>query len=464
MNQIDNHDRGLEADRERLDLRSHLSAVTRFWRSLVALTLLGVVIAGGYSVLAQPTYQSNTTYFVATSADRTNTALQADEFAQRRINSYVGVINSDRLAEVVLNDTGLPLTVADIEQMVSATADPETVLLTVTVTDISAQRAQVVAESISKNLDATIGSLDNRRTSTEVEIRTISGPSLLPYPVTPRTRLNLAIGLLLGLSLGVAQALIRQQLDPTFRSRNQLEKSSGVPVLGWLPFDRTAKASPILASLADHSRRAETFRQLRTNLRFVDAASPIEVLTVTSAVEGEGKTTTATNLALSFAHAGRRTLLLDGDLRKPKLARYLDLEGSAGVTNVLIGDAELADVVQDFGEHGLQVLASGPIPPNPSELLGSVSMEKLIQQARITYDLVIIDTPPLLPVTDAAVTATSSDGVLLVVRYGRTRIDQVLQSIASLRSVDARVLGTVVSMTKETRRQRRSSYYVSETP
>jgi tyrosine-protein kinase len=442
-----------------LDLRGHVSALRRFWRSVVLCTLLGIAIAVVLSWTAQPTYQSDMTFFVASSADRSNTPLQADEFAQRRINSYVGVINSERLAEAIVGDTGLNLTSAEITQMISAAADPETVLLHVTVTDVSADRSLIVARSIAGNLDKLIGELDNRGAQNAVQLRVISGPTLNPDPVTPRKKLNVALGFLIGLGVGIAQALLRRQIDTSVRSREQLIAATGLPTLGHLQFEASARSAPILLPQASRSRRAEAFRQLRTNLRFVDAASPVEVLVVTSSREGEGKSSSAANLAQSFAESGRKVLLIDADLRKPKLARYLDLEGSAGLTSVLIGEVDLDHVVQNWGPDGLQVLASGPIPPNPSELLGSAAMERAVRDARAKYELVIIDTPPLLPVTDAAVTSVLADGVILMVRYGKTARDEIRQSLDSLASVDARVLGTVLFLPPRGRADKLPTYY-----
>lgn len=446
-----------------MDLRNHATAISRFWRSVVLLTVLGVGLGVAFTFVAIPKYQTTTTFFVATSLSGNNSALSSDQFAQARVNSYLGVIQSEHFAQVILKDTGLPLATTDISHMISATVDPQTVLITVNVTDPSQARSLVVARSVAKNLDAEIGSLDNRKTNL-VTLRVISGPTLSPFPVSPRKKLDVAIGFLLGLGVGIAQALLRHQLDTSFRSREHLAQTTGVPTLSVIHFDRAAKTGPVMIPGGDHSRRAESFRQLRTNLRFADATSLVEIMVVTSAFEGEGKSTTAANLALSFAEAGRRVLLIDGDLRKPKLSRYLDLEGEAGLTSVLIGDASVEDVVQEWGQHGLDVLTSGPIPPNPSELLGSGAMEKLVRHLRSTYDLVIIDTPPLLPVADAAVTAAQADGVLLVVHYGKARIDRVMEALDSLNSVEARVLGTVLNMAPITRSDKRPAYYDKQPP
>ncbi|HET9648796.1 MAG TPA: polysaccharide biosynthesis tyrosine autokinase [Microlunatus sp.] len=447
-----------DAHRPSLDLRTHVHALRRFWKSVALCTLAGLLIAIGISLLVPPKYEARTTFFVATQTSAGNSPLQADEFAQRRINSYVGVINSERLAKVVIDDTGLPLAATELNDMISASVDPDTVLMTVAVRDVSADRSLIISQSIAKNLDNLIGELDNRGNQNAVELRVISGPTLNPAPVEPRWKLNLALGLLIGLGIGVAQALLRQQFDTTYRSRDQLVDGTGLPLLGSVGFDPAAKRSPILLPTETRSRRAEATRQLRTNLRYFDAESAVEVLVITSSVEGEGKTTTAANLAQAFAEAGRKTLLVDGDLRKPKLERYLDLESSAGLTSILIGEAQLSEIVQPWGPSGLDVLACGPIPPNPSELLGGSAMERFLTDARTAYDIVIVDTPPLLPVTDAAVTAAVADGVILVVRHGRTRRDQVDDALDALGSVDARVLGTVLSMVPTGRSDRLPTY------
>lgn len=446
------------ADGAVLDLRTHLRALRRYWKSILVWVVVGVAIAAGASWLTQPKYETSTTYFVATQSSAGSSALQADEFAQRRINSYLGVINSERLAKIVVDDTGLPLTPTDVSSMISASVDPDTVLMTISVRDISPDRSGIISRSIAKNLDTLIGELDNRGKQNAVELRVISGPTLVPGAVEPRWKLNLAIGLLLGLGIGIAQALLRHQFDASFRDRDQLARATGLPILGTIGFDSGAKRTPVLSSADAHSRRAEEIRQLRTNLRYFGADARVQVLIITSSLEGEGKTTTAANLAEAFAESGHKTLLVDADLRRPKLERYLDLEGAVGLTTVLIGDSKPSEVIQSWGQSGLDVLASGPIPPNPSELLGGGAMERFVVDARARYEIVIIDTPPLLPVTDAAVTAAVADGVMLVVRHGKTRPNQVADALAALASVNARTLGSVLSMVPRTRSDRRQTY------
>jgi capsular exopolysaccharide synthesis family protein len=251
---------------------------------------------------------------------------------------------------------------------------------------------------------------------------------------------------MLGLMVGTGVALFRVLLDRTVRTAEGLREDTEVPVLGNIPYETRFKKGPELVTHAK-TIQAEAFRQLRTNLQFVDAEKPVGVLVVTSALPKEGKSTISTNLAISFSEAGKDVVLVDADMRRPKVADYLGLEGSVGLTNVLVGQAAIDDVLQYWGGTGLRVLPSGSSPPNPSELLGSPSMDDLIEELRSRFDLVVIDAPPLLPVTDAVIASTRADGAVLVCRYGKTRRGDVERGVEALRAVDTRVLGTILNCT-----------------
>jgi tyrosine-protein kinase len=196
-----------------------------------------------------------------------------------------------------------------------------------------------------------------------------------------------------------------------------------------------------------HARGAawDTFRILRTNLQWVDVNQDSHVITVTSPLHSEGKTTTATNLAVAFAQAGHQVLLIDADLRHPGLNNYLESGDAAGLTAVLIEGVGLEDAVRQGPMPNLGILPSGGLPPNPSELLQSSAMVNVLAHAHKTYDKVIIDSPPLLPVADAAVLAAQSDGALLVSRYGKTTRDQLRRSVERLAAVDANLVGAVLN-------------------
>ena len=431
-----------------MDLHGYVQAVRKYWWLVLLMTGLCVGASIVLTYTATPQYESSVTFFVSTSANADGTALQADQYAQRRVNSYVGLLTSEKLAQSVIDNAHLDMTVSEVTGSIAAAADLNTVLLTATVTNSSPERSLAIATAISTQFGQMVAQLDNHGSpeNANVVLNVVSGPTLNPVPVSPRKTLNIGLGVLLGLALGLAAAILREVLDNTVRSPQVLRTMSEAPVLGVIAADRGSKKSPLIVDNHARSVRAEAFRQLRTNLQFIDAARPVGVLVVTSSIANEGKSTTAINLAVSFSDSGRRVLLIEADLRRPRVAEYLDLEGAVGLTNVLVGQAAIDDVLQPWGRGGLTVLPSGTIPPNPSELMGSPLMAELIIQLRKSFDMIIIDTPPVLPVTDAAVASRLVDGVVLVVRYGKTTRNQVSTALRSLTAVDARVLGTVLTM------------------
>ena len=211
-------------------------------------------------------------------------------------------------------------------------------------------------------------------------------------------------------------------------------------------------SSPLVIYGDPQAPLAEAFRQLRTNVQFMDVDTEHKVILVTSASSGEGKSTTVCNLGLALAEAGTSVLIIDADLRRPSVARCLGVDGSIGLTNVLVNRVPVERAVQPLAP-ALDVLPSGLLPPNPSELLGSERMVNLLLALRGSYDVILIDTSPLLPVTDAAVLAPRADGVLVVVRHGRTTVQDLQSARSALDAVSARVLGSVLTMAAHTGKQ-----------
>lgn len=437
------------ADGGVVDLHGYVKAVRKYWWLVALTTLIGVGLGVAATATANPKYESAVSFFVSTPPTADGTALQADQYAQRRVNSYVGLLTSERLAKQIIAGGGIDLTPAQVSASIVASADLNTVLLSATVTDTSADRSLAIAAALSTEFSELVDQLDNHGSPQDanVVLNVISGPTLNPTPVSPRPTLNIGLGLIVGLGLGLALAILRQMMDTTIRQPQALQALTDLPVLGVIATDRAARKSPLIVDTNDRSIRAEAFRQLRTNLQFTDAARPVRVLVVTSSIAEEGKSSTSANLALTFAAFGRRVLLIEADLRRPKIADYLGIEGEVGLTNVLAGQVAIDDVLQPWGDSGLTVLPSGTIPPNPSELLGGDSMVELLERLRGQFDMIVIDTPPLLPVTDGAIAAKLADGVILVVRYGKANRNQVTTALRTLRAVDARVLGTTLTMT-----------------
>lgn len=196
---------------------------------------------------------------------------------------------------------------------------------------------------------------------------------------------------------------------------------------------------------------SEAYRTLRTNIQFSSVDQPVKTLMVTSSMMSEGKTTTLTNLAETFAQAGSRVIIVDADLRRPRVHQVFEVSNQQGLTNVLAGQVGLKDVVKVAGSQ-INILTSGPIPPNPSELLGSTKMKELVQVLSDHYDIVLIDTPPVNVVTDAAVLSTLVDGVILAIASGKTEIEAGKRALKSLEAVNANVIGTVMTMVPVTKK------------
>nr|PZN11336.1 MAG: capsular biosynthesis protein [Caldicoprobacter oshimai] len=190
---------------------------------------------------------------------------------------------------------------------------------------------------------------------------------------------------------------------------------------------------------------AEAYRILRTNIEFSSTDRKIKVILVTSSGPAEGKSTTAANTAIAMADANRRVLLIDCDLRKPAIHRMFGLVNIKGLTNILVEGIEYSDITNVTDVENLEIITSGPKPPNPAELLGSRRMKEFLDRVREDYDVVIIDAPPVLPVTDAAVLSQYVDGVILVAGYGVTTFEAAAQAKASLQKVNARILGVVLN-------------------
>jgi tyrosine-protein kinase Etk/Wzc len=284
-------------------------------------------------------------------------------------------------------------------------------------------------------------------------VRLVDSATLPGFAVSPNRRRAILFASFLGLALGIALAIGIERLDDSVKSPDELMKRFQLPVLGQIPAIRVTKkkfneALPInrLVSHVDpRSVVAEAYRSLRTNLAFARAQSRLRTIVLTSPGPADGKSTTAANLAITFAQQGQNTLLVDADLRRAVLDKTFSIPRKPGLTELIVGIATFDDAVHVTSVENLSVMGSGQLPPNPSELLGSERMREVLAQACGRFDVVLFDSPPLLAVTDAAVLSTIVDGVILVVRTGSTTRDSVQRAVAQLRNVHSRVLGAVLN-------------------
>ncbi len=430
-----------------MDLRDYLRVLRRGWALILAFVLVGIALGVGLTLATTKVYQASTQVFVAsTSSDTTADAAQGNTFTQARVQSYVSIATSPGVTRAVIKALGLHLSDQQLAAKISADAPLNTVLINLHVTDHDPAQAARLANQVADRFNYYVERTDNNQASGKplVELTTIHPAAVPSAPVTPNKVLNLGLGLILGLLVGIGVAVLREVLDNTMKGPEDFEEL-GLPVLAYVPFDKRTSSTPIAFRSDLHGARSEAFRQLRTNLQFVDVDHPPRIIAVTSAISGEGKTTSAINLAAALAEAGSRVCLIEADLRRPSIAKALGLVGDVGFTTVVIGKAPVETVLQNAGRN-LSVLTSGPIPPNPSELLLSRHSKQVIAEIATKVDYTIIDTPPLLPVTDGAEIATIADATLLVHRAAKTSRDQAVRSIAALDKVGRRPVGVILNM------------------
>ena len=435
-----------------MELKEYVRILHKSWILILSCILLGLAGGAITSILATPKYVASTQLYVSVQAAAgaaTGDLVQGTSYARQAVISYVDVVNSAIVLDEVIAELKLDMTAAQLAQAVTSSSPPDTVLLNITVTDSDPAMAAELANSVGSNFSRiVVEKLEKSGVDSvsPVKIETIQ-PALLPTsPASPKPPLNLAIGLLLGLALGLGVAVLRGILDTRIHSLHDIALVTDKPMLGGITFDPEAASRPLIVHADPRNPRAESFRSLRTNLQFVNVGDGPRSFVVTSSVPGEGKSTTTANLAIAIAETGTSVALIDGDLRLPRIADYMGIEGGVGLTDVLIGRAELADVMQKWGKGQLYVLPSGRTPPNPSELLGSAAMTEMLAQIIEQFDVVLIDAPPLLLVTDAAVLSKLTGGALLVAASGRVKRQELAAAVRALDSVGSKLFGLIVTM------------------
>lgn len=439
-----------------MELRDYLRVIRTYWRGVIVVIAVCVIAAAGYTLSEHKVYAANSTGFVTT-GQNTNPALASvnDQLAQSRATSYVDVATSRAVAQEVIANLGLHEDPATLVGNISVTQPLNTVLLQITAKASSPLAAQQLADAWVKALATQVSDIEDPNHTNAAgipKVLPIDNAELPKSPVSPKPTRNILLGLLAGLLLALGYAVLRGTLDRRIHTAAAIEKR-GVSVAGLVPTARALQHSPgerlQIVTEEEHVRdgsiaAAEAFRKLRTSLTYMNVDEPPRVIVVTSPNAGDGKSTVAANLAAAVAQTGQQVILIDGDLRRPSVASGFGLVEGTGVTSVLSGRISVMDAVQPTDAHGLRIMAAGPTPPNPSELLGSKAMSNLIERFSSDH-LVIIDAPPLLPVTDAAVLSSKADGVLLVISSAKTMDNELDAALDALQAVGGRTLGVVLN-------------------
>jgi capsular exopolysaccharide synthesis family protein len=428
--------------------RTVLSALRAGWWLIAFGALVGGLVAVAVSITMTPMYTATTQLFVSTTGTGSASEIyQGGQFSQQRVASYAQLLEGEELSARVVDSLQLALRPEELADKIEATTVPNTVLLSVSVTDASPEMAHDLAAAVGTEFIDMVEELETSGDSGSSPVRvTVSQrPEVPDEPSSPQTPRNIVVGALAGLLAGAALAVARARLDRSVKDPEDAAGLANAPVIGSVPRDAVLTAEHTI-DRSPGSGVAESFRQLRNNLQFLSVDEPPKVIMVSSAVADEGKTTLAVNLALALTDAGRSVTLVEADLRRPKVTRYLGMVSGAGLTNVLAGTADLDDVTQQYGKRDLVVLAAGPTPPNPGELLASSQMSALVNRLRGRSDFLILDAPPLLPVADSSGLAVHVDGVLMSVRHGSTKREELDRAARMVEMVGAKLLGVVMNI------------------
>ncbi|WP_406247011.1 polysaccharide biosynthesis tyrosine autokinase [Microbacterium sp. M] len=445
-----------------MTLHDYLTALRKHWIVVVLLAAIGAAAGFGYSQFLPDQYRAQASVIVIpVRGDNTSELVQGSNYVQNLVQTYTVLATSPAVLDPVIEELEIAETPTRLANRVDVSAPLNTVVIEIGVTDATPDGAQSTADAIAAELAVAVGEFSPTGSDDRpaVRIETIAPAQLPRNPVAPNTRMNTIIGGAVGLACGVVTALLLRRFGSRLTSRTDIAEATEQPLLGEVleaPGGREL-ASTILAR--PDSRVAESLRQLAASLKFLEVDDQRRVILMTSAASSEGKSSVSLALALTLAEVGHRVLYLEADLRRPTAARYTQLEGSVGLTTVLIGDSTLEDAVQEWGHPNLRVLTSGVLPPNPGELVASGQLHAIIRQAREDYEYVIVDTAPVLSVSDALWLAPEVDSVLFVVRAGATKRESLQSALTALGSTHQSHLGIVLN---GVRKSDKSPYYAQD--
>lgn len=489
------------------ELHQYIALLRRWLWLIVLITAFAGAAAYLASMRVTPVYQASTTVLVNEAGDTQSEEYRLNITSDQLPRTYAEMMTNSPVLERVREELNLSMDVTDLSQAISVQPLRDTQLIKITVEDTNPSRAATIANTlvdvfanhneslqttrfasyeeglqtrisqVEQQIETTRTSLstadeserERLRTALEqyrqvytdllqnyervrfTEVQSTSNivavePAATPdSPIRPRTLTNTLLAAVVGAMLAVGAVFLYEYLDTTLKDPEMLAQSMSLPVLGLIARHDTTGSAPVAAA-SPRSPVTEAFRVLRTNIQYAGVDRPLDSLIFTSAEPGVGKSTVLANLAHVLAQSGQQVLLVEGDLRRPTLHRQMELSNRVGLANLFLReDMPVERVIRETGHPNLFVLPAGETPPNPSELLGSGQMQATLSQLRARFDRVLIDTPPLLAVTDAAVLAPSVAGVVLVAKPGETKVPALQQAVQQLRHVGATIVGVVLN-------------------
>lgn len=453
-----------------MELADYLRIARRHWLGIAVIVAVVVALAGVITLAQPKVYAADASGYVQIGpADDPALSSVNDTLAKSRVVNYAKLATSRATAESVAEALDIADSPSELVSRITVTQPEDTAYLDITARADTPLEAQRLADAWVVALATQVKRIEDPQGRERVgtpQVLPVEAAALPSAPISPNPLRNLALGLALGLLVAFGYSVVRNTLDKRIRTPEEIESKFGVSVVGTIPAAtmlRRGEGEPaaLVVDTAVNSQASaptsEAFRKLRTNLMFMNVDNPPRVVVITSPLPGDGKSTVSANLAAAIESSGQPVVLVDGDLRRPTVATEFQLVEGVGLTDVLAGRIPLEDALQSPAKHpGLWVLAAGSIPPNPSELLGSQAMYQLLQKLS-SEAMVLVDAPPLLPVTDAAVLAANADGAFIVVSSGKTHDDQLDVALQNLSAVDAKPLGVILN--RVARRDVGSGFY-----
>lgn len=442
-----------------------LGLILARWWVLVLAAIIGGGAAFAYSSTQPALYQSSaSTYFSMRSATSGSDINQGSTYAQNQMLSFAELATSALVLDKVREELDLDLSDTKITQMTTLTIPQNTVILEVRAASTDPKFSAELANSIAKNLASTVESVapKDEAGNTTIAARVIDPATAPEFQFSPNKQRDALLGAFAGGLLAALIVALWGLLDTRVRNAEVVRRVTDVPVIGAIPQNKDRGRRPVVVTNSN-GPSAEAYRGVRSSLRFAAIERPVTAIGVTSSIPGEGKTTTAVNIALTYAEAGVKVLLVDADFRRPMVAEILGLDNTVGLTSMLVDSLDFDSAKLTWGDSRLMVLPAGEVPPNPAELLASARMAEVMTELRKHVDVIVIDTAPMLAVADATVIAPLLDTMLVVADSSRVRSAQLERAVESLKAVGTQIAGIVLTRVKKTRNST-YHYYSEPTP
>ena len=430
---------------EELELRQLWGMLRKRWLIALALPLLAALATGAISLyVINPVYQASTTLIVGRKASESALAATTQVFGnsvlQQLIKNYSEIAKSHTVEKNVLKDLNLPLTVDELDKLITVEQVKTTDLLEIKVTNKNPVLAASIANTMAQEFSKAVP-VDS--------VNIVDLADIPNTPIKPNKTKNVELAFLAGLIASISLVFLLEYMDNTVKTSSDVKKILGIPLLGLIANYEKSKqgknANSLITLEQTKSPISESYRSIRTNLEFVSLDSVNQKILITSSGPHEGKSLTVANLAVSIAQSGKSVLVLDANMRDPIQHKLFGLDNGQGLSSALVQDRDYRDYIRETTVPGLMVLTGGPIPPNPAELVGSKHMKRLIEGASEQFDMVLIDTPPVIAVTDAAILAQKVDGVILVLASGKVNKDDAQTAKEHLDNVGVKILGAVLN-------------------